>query len=706
MSKTLVKTGLQPTRAHDHIYDPVYTVSNQAVHLQEHQRGRLSHVERVPDYPNMFSDIPLYPRHAYRMKESAVQVGAFPPQGQVRPVADSTVLGSLRFKYFKRPVVPFLHSIPAEILLAPGTQEGEAAAGGGVQEEEPTQATRSVGIQTMYREGEAQTDPFTPDYITNPGQDDPEILNLAHLSFGKGLPASLDEVNMVHRMREKKEFEASLPRVTDEASFEQRKKLLEARELREWALREEEMKKEQEDKLQILIDTLKEREEKSEALADARVEAVRQQKMRERDEMFEVTNQRRIKTMRGLEKNRPFQEPKSYKRDIIQEHSDYASKVYAPIARMGRLPVKNQVVDYGIPLISNYQGLTALESTLPRKAFDVPVRQPAKIVPKSAQGRRGQQIVQDLVYVDKLLQDRKLEKKTEKIENVYKKFEPVLRAATPSVTAPADEEQINSVLLLQRLVRGRAIQNSMYEGKQKALQLIRELRIAEDPVETDEPPLASQLLDTTFDTMQGEVISKALDFIAKNIVRVAEERKVAAMVRLATHTRRQREAEESGRRQAEDALRKKRESHFSATMAVHASSTSRALDELFTAAVEAVSGRVARREAGLKHQVLDRAVDDLEDGADDAEKVVQDLVSSFVLPEVDRRTAQRADVMEGRRYLNAAHDTVQSVVEAMSARTEATAEATAEVAAEATAEVAAEAAAEETADPEEGAAES
>jgi hypothetical protein len=79
-----------------------------------------------------------------------------------------------------------------------------------------------------------------------------QILGLAHLTYGNGLPASLEEVNMIHRMREKKAFEGSLPPITDEASFERRKKLLEAREMKEWALREAEMKQEQEDKLQVL----------------------------------------------------------------------------------------------------------------------------------------------------------------------------------------------------------------------------------------------------------------------------------------------------------------------------------------------------------------------------------------------------------------------------------------------------------------------
>ena len=44
--------------------------------------------------------------------------------------------------------------------------------------------------------------------------------------------------------------------------------------------------------------------------------------------------------------------------------------------------------------------------------------------------------------------------------------------------------------------------------------------------------------------MQGEVISNALDFISKEIVRMSEERKIASMVKLANFTRRQREAEE------------------------------------------------------------------------------------------------------------------------------------------------------------------
>lgn len=100
--------------------------------------------------------------------------------------------------------------------------------------------------------------------------------------------------------------------------------------------------------------------------------------------------------------------------------------------------------------------------------------------------------------------------------------------------APEDEERERAILLLQRLVRGRAVQNTMFAGKQHTKQLIKELRLAEDPVpeaavDEDEPSRNAH------DALQGEVVSNALDFISKEIVRVAEERKVAKLVRTITH---------------------------------------------------------------------------------------------------------------------------------------------------------------------------
>ena len=54
-----------------------------------------------------------------------------------------------------------------------GGEEG----GGGV---------RSVGVQTLYRDSETQTEPYSPGYLVRPGSQ-PELLTLASLCYGEYL---------------------------------------------------------------------------------------------------------------------------------------------------------------------------------------------------------------------------------------------------------------------------------------------------------------------------------------------------------------------------------------------------------------------------------------------------------------------------------------------------------------------------------------
>ena len=75
----------------------------------------------------------------------------------------------------------------------------------------------------MFRESEAQTDPFTPKYILKEGEL-PEVLKLENLKWGKGLPASIDELENIEYHRERTWFENSLPPISDEASFVLRRK--------------------------------------------------------------------------------------------------------------------------------------------------------------------------------------------------------------------------------------------------------------------------------------------------------------------------------------------------------------------------------------------------------------------------------------------------------------------------------------------------
>lgn len=48
-------------------------------------------------------------------------------------------------------------------------------------------ATRTQAIQTDYMEREAQTDPYTPEYVVKPGEQ-PEVLTLATLMYSTYSP--------------------------------------------------------------------------------------------------------------------------------------------------------------------------------------------------------------------------------------------------------------------------------------------------------------------------------------------------------------------------------------------------------------------------------------------------------------------------------------------------------------------------------------
>lgn len=103
-------------------------------------------------------------------------------------------------------------------------------------EEKPEPATKTASVQTMYRESEAQTIPYTPDHIVPDGTT-PEILLLKSLAYEKGLSMGMKELEMIEYARLKRDIENSLPPFTDEASMLLRKRLMEAQEMREFKLR-------------------------------------------------------------------------------------------------------------------------------------------------------------------------------------------------------------------------------------------------------------------------------------------------------------------------------------------------------------------------------------------------------------------------------------------------------------------------------------
>lgn len=66
---------------------------------------------------------------------------------------------------------------------------------------------------------------------------------LIKLKYGNGLPASITELDRIEMKREQTWFELALPPISDESSFNLRRKLMEDQEMREWKKKEDEIKR-------------------------------------------------------------------------------------------------------------------------------------------------------------------------------------------------------------------------------------------------------------------------------------------------------------------------------------------------------------------------------------------------------------------------------------------------------------------------------
>lgn len=95
-------------------------------------------------------------------------------------------------------------------------------------------------------------------------------------------------------------------------------------------------------------------------------------------------------------------------------------------------------------------------------------------------------------------------------------------------TLMVNDEKRRAIILLQRLLRGRAMQNMMFEGKEKRLDLISELRATEDwkrASNNDEEKnliesYQERVLDGVSEAIQADIISKTMDNLSKELVRL------------------------------------------------------------------------------------------------------------------------------------------------------------------------------------------
>ncbi|GIL52182.1 hypothetical protein Vafri_8117, partial [Volvox africanus] len=571
----------QPTRPYDALYDNTFTVAGPRDHYRQQTLGGGFNIERAPIYNNFFSELPHYPPSTLRLKNGD-RLPAFIDRNFHQPSHDPAdlqqrsdalaVSGNQRPKYFRRPLLAAaeIHVKQAPLPPLPQYQDLNATApaamagSGG-----PEPRSKTIGTQSDYRENEAQTAPWEPGYIL-PEQptikqqalskrfhsDGPEVLHLRDMAFADGLPAGLQEVTRIDKMRAKRAFEATLPPIDDAARLPLRQKMIEEWEAREWEEREQEILDIQERRLALLDNALQVREEELDEDHRQRVEERKKATLAARAGRFADVQATRIKTMRQLIENRKYVEKhrKLHKPTIVERYANFGSGTYAPLQREGRFPESKpmgQEIETEGYEPASLKGLLELEAFLPTRLLNPKMTAPKRPDRLDYSQRKEAAIQHDLKTINDLLDMSKATAgrgfgdcwpaplqedsiggpglgnsgslKRASSSSLSKSggqslapasaggvgagpllppaasggaatggaggaaspprrvMRAVERPATPELPVPPalSQPQQAALVLLQRLLRGRAAQNIMYEGRLRRQELIDELRLSE-----------------------------------------------------------------------------------------------------------------------------------------------------------------------------------------------------------------------------------
>lgn len=200
-------------------------------------------------------------------------------------------------------------------------------------------------------------------------------------------------------------------------------------------------------------------------------------------------------------------EIKGRKRDIIEEYADFGSTVYAPITRQGlSLDKKANKYEVQPEALSSYAGLNELHNMLLTNkpgVFEskisvkkVRAKHIKGLTRKDVQHKAALEKAQE--FIDALNEQKNDKKKDDLKNNPLAGV--VVRSNTPEHKASArkknfEDEKTRAIILLQRLIRGRAEQNMMFEGKEKRLDLITELRATEEWRRQSELPEERMLIE-------------------------------------------------------------------------------------------------------------------------------------------------------------------------------------------------------------------
>jgi hypothetical protein len=609
--------------------------------------------------------------------------------------------------------------------LHPEENGGAGIDGGGDAGGPQRDGRVAAAVQTMQRENEAQTDPYSPDYVIPEGAPTPEVLSLQNLTYRNGsLPAGREEVQLIQRLRRRREVEAALPTGADAASVEARYTVLHELEEKEWAEREEHMAQLQQRRLDHLKESLLAREAAREDSNRERLERIKAQYLEALGgKLTSLERRRAASSKRGNEKLAALQQEsgrggRSLPGDTqsgargptIASYSRYGVSGGPPsmegigsvgaasggdgVAAAGGLDVQQRVsrqafnYDVRPQLLSDVDGTQLLDAQrgsrvdrVSPQTFVVPENEAVQRLPTLYQRREAERVLQSLEYADRKIRQanggeagESIEANVQHVLDLYRATPKLQRPTTPVLELDGDdeEEEEDACILLQRLLRGRAVQNDFFEGRERCRGLIEELQAASTAqsaemraaVENQQETAAAEReadVAAILDTALGAIVHDTLGFLTQELLRQQDMAELRELQEEAETVRQTREAAELARRAGVRQCRDRNEVAYTAYMRATDTTVQCFLEDLLNNAVETTALDAAVVEEYTRQAARPSPCEPATDT--EAEEVVCDMLDTFLLPTVVEAIALQHRTLEKQAIAAAAVDAAHAGME-------------------------------------------
>jgi len=590
---------------------------------------------------------------------------------------------------------------------------------------EQTPKTREMGTQSVYRESESQTMPYFPEVKpkskkkeglrhnnemegSSPTMGDdthrddmPEYMRMDGLFFEDGRNGGFiteDDIKIVDRARRRRNVESQIPKVganLDSTEFKNRVQMLKDLEMVEWKEREEEVAKMQERQIEHVRAKLEVREQVREIKSSSRLEAKLKKIEDEAKEKLLKLEKKKLKNIRRTIKTHDNPENKLQKRDIILEYAFPGSKTYAPLLRDGQVSALTTIAyeirpalltdPLGVEEVQVYQVNKFLSKE--SKAVSLPVKDKDGSVVSTMNSNvdRKDKIVKEhlklaIKDLEKLKTVSDIPDRVKEVKELYKSTPRIVRPPTPTLeifeeaeTNVEIDDLENAVVFIQKLMRGRAAQEEFYEGKERSIELIKELQAVEEIKQRERENEKSKIFkeqkrrqfldqarEIVMDNLQGKLVSNALDFLSKELIRQEEVQRIKKLVEFAEKERSERESQETNRRKHEEEERIKKEKIQSETIYIHNDTVSTFLSTIFAECAEKLAHKQAQNDI-IKERTTENALQN-RSLVTPEESHIKDLVRSFLLPQVKRELLKKQIDINQNKFINSAHSSLFSVL--------------------------------------------